>query len=172
LTTPFDERKHAIMMKETMRSLAVAAILAAGLAFPLRAEDTGVAVENPWARASAGAGGASAAYLTVKSEKPDRLVAVTTPVAGMASLHTSVNESGIMKMRPVEGIPVEPGHPAVLEPGGLHIMLEKLKQPLKEGDHFPLTLTFEKAGTRQVEVRVEKAGARMPGGHGGMRPGS
>jgi hypothetical protein len=148
-----------------LRLLAATTFLAA--ASPLHAEDTGVTVENAWARASAAT---SAAYLTLKSERPDRLVGVATPVAGGASLHTSLNEGGIMRMRPAESIPVEPGHPTTLEPGGLHIMLEKLKHPLKEGDHFPLTLTFEKAGTREIEVRVEKAGARGPTSHGGMKP--
>jgi periplasmic copper chaperone A len=159
-------QKRETLVMTSLRLLVVTAFLATA-ALPLRAEDTGVTVENAWARAS---GAASAAYLTLRSERPDRLVGVASPVAGAASLHSSVNDGGIMRMRPAESIPVEPGHPTTLEPGGLHIMLEKLKHPLKEGDHFPLTLTFEKAGTREVEVRVEKAGARGPTNHGGMKP--
>jgi copper(I)-binding protein len=153
--------------------LALAACLALA-PLPLRAAESGVAVANAWARASAGAVGTSAVYLTMKSAEPDRLVAAATPVAGKATLHTSMNESGIMRMRPIEGVPLAPGQPTTLQPGGIHIMLEQLKQPLKEGDRFPLTLTFEKSGTKQVEVAVEKAGARGPaGGHGGaMRHGS
>jgi copper(I)-binding protein len=65
-------------------------------------------------------------------------------------------------MRPVEAIEVTPGAPIVLQPGGLHVMLIGLKAPLKEGERFPLTLTFERAGTIEVEVVVEKLGAMGP----------
>lgn len=67
-----------------------------------------------------------------------------------------------MKMRLVKAIDAKAGAPAVLEPGGLHIMLIGLKQPLKEGEKFPLTLTFEKAGSVSVEVAVESVGAGTP----------
>jgi periplasmic copper chaperone A len=149
------------------RTFAVALLLA-GAALPLRAED-GISVENAWARAGTSTG---AVYLTMQADHPDRLVGVATPAADATSLHTSMNESGIVRMRPVEAIPLEPGKKVALEPGGLHIMLERLKRPLKEGDSFPLTLTFEKGGTRQLDVRVEKAGARAPTHSGGMRHGT
>ena len=52
------------------------------------------------------------------------------------------------------------------QPGGLHVMLFGLKQPLKAGEHFPLTLEFEKAGKVEVQVQVESAEAQVPTGHG------
>jgi len=64
-----------------------------------------------------------------------------------------------MRMRPVEAISVTPGSTTKLEPSGLHVMLLNLKAPLKVGDRFPLTLTFEKAGSVSVEVTVEPVGA-------------
>ena len=68
-----------------------------------------------------------------------------------------------MKMRPAEGgIEAQPGATVALKPGGYHVMLLGLKEPLKEGEKLPLTLTFQKAGTVQVEVNVEAAGAGMP----------
>ena len=64
----------------------------------------------------------------------------------------------------------EPAQPVTLKPGGAHIMLMGLNQPLQAGQSFPLTLTFEKAGQREVSVAVEKPGAMGPGGHaGGMQ---
>ena len=51
----------------------------------------------------------------------------------------------------------------------MHIMLQGLKEPLQAGKFFPLTLTFEKAGQREIEVAVEKAGAMGPEGHAGMQ---
>jgi copper(I)-binding protein len=64
-----------------------------------------------------------------------------------------------MKMHAVGGIDVPARQPVELKPGAYHVMLMELKHPLKEGESFPLTLTFEKAGERKVTVAVEKAGA-------------
>lgn len=118
-----------------------------------------IQVEHPWARASTGDTGV--AYLTIRNtgKADDRLLAAATPVAGHAELHITVNDNGIMKMRPLSAIDVKAGGRAVLKPGGMHVMLMDLKQPLKEGQSFPLTLTFEKAGRLDVTVAVEKAGS-------------
>lgn len=59
------------------------------------------------------------------------------------------------KKRPLEAIEVSPGEPAILQPGGLHVMLMALKTPLIEGEKFPLNLTFERTGSIQVQVMVE-----------------
>ena len=69
-----------------------------------------------------------------------------------------------MRMRAVENIPVPANGQTALEPGGYHIMLIGLKQALKEGGSFPLTLTFEKAGSVTVQVPVQKAGAPAASG--------
>jgi copper(I)-binding protein len=90
-------------------------------------------------------------------------------VADHAELHTHLNDNGVMKMRQIPDIPVEAGATVKLQPGGLHIMLMDLKQPLKEGDKIPMTLRFEKAGEVKVDVHVDKVGA-MPaaaGAHAG-----
>lgn len=128
-----------------------------------------ITVQNPWARASAGRTGNSAAFLTLVGNGPaDRLVSVSAPVAAKVELHETTNDAGIMKMRPVAGIDVVPGKPAVLAPGGLHIMLIGLTQPLRTGDRFPLTLIFAQAAPVTVMVQVAPAGAPGPGG---QRPG-
>jgi len=71
-------------------------------------------------------------------------------------------EGMVMKMRPVAGIDLPAGQAVTLQPGGLHIMLVDLAKPLKAGQTFPLTLTFEKAGSKTVNVAVEKIGAMGP----------
>lgn len=123
-------------------------------------------IEQPWARASATkAAKAGAAYLTVINlgVEPDRLIGATTPLAKKAGLHYVVIDQGVMKMLPVAAIEVSPGEPAVLRPGGLHIMLMGLQAPLVEGETFPLTLTFEKAGNVEVEVTIQGPAAIQPG---------
>jgi periplasmic copper chaperone A len=146
-------------------TLLLAASMAASLAQSTAPSPSApIAVENPWARATPGNSKTGAAYMTVidRGSAPDRLVGVSSPVAARAQLHTASNENGVMKMRQVDGIPLEPGKPIELKPGGYHVMLVDLKQPLKEGDRFPLTLTFEKAGSVAVTVTVQKAGAGAP----------
>jgi copper(I)-binding protein len=69
-----------------------------------------------------------------------------------------------MRMRPIAGLDVKPAGRVVLQPGGYHVMLVDLKHPLQAGEHFPLTLEFEKAGSIEVDVEVESmaAGAMHP----------
>lgn len=114
-----------------------------------------LAVEGAWARASVGANGA--AYFTVRNmgDTEDRLVAVRGDVAKAVELHAMSMDGGVMKMHAAEGgIAVPAKGTAELKPGGLHVMLIGLKAPLEEGDTFPLTLVFEKAGERTVEIAV------------------
>ncbi|MFO1128225.1 MAG: copper chaperone PCu(A)C [Rhodospirillales bacterium] len=131
-----------------------------------------IAIDHPWARASAGTATVGAAYMRIstKGATGDRLVGASSPVAGEAELHTHIAEGDVMRMRPVEGIEVEPGKPAELKPGGLHVMLMSLKAPLKEGETFPLTLDFAKAGKVTVEVAVQSVAAGGPAGQPGDAP--
>lgn len=155
-------------MRTTRRSLLAAMLLSATmLAGPVRAQSP-LTVEAPWARASAGSAANSAAYMTIvnKTNQLDRLLSASANVSEKVELHTHINEGGVMQMRQIQAIEVNPGEPAVLQPGGLHVMLIGLKAPLKAGDNFPLTLTFEKAGKIEVNVTVRAPGAAaMPRGH-------
>lgn len=120
-----------------------------------------LSIEQPWARATIGQGAAGAAYLTVVNHgaAADRLLAVTTPAAKKAELHTHSMDGGVMKMRHVEAVDIAPQATTVLAPGGYHIMLFGLAKPLSEGDAFPVTLRFQSAGSVEVQVRVRAAGA-------------
>jgi periplasmic copper chaperone A len=122
-----------------------------------------VEVKNAWARATPGKAETGAAYLTIQAATPDRLIAVSTPVADKAEPHEMTMQGGVMRMRSLATIDLPAGQAVVLKPGATHIMLVGLKQPLRVGDSFPLTLEFEKAGKREVTVVVEKAGAMGPG---------
>jgi copper(I)-binding protein len=67
-----------------------------------------------------------------------------------------------MRMRPLQRIEIGPGAKAVLQPGGVHIMILGLAAPFKEGDRVPMTLRFERAGTIEVELQVESPRAAPP----------
>jgi copper(I)-binding protein len=144
-----------------------ALIRIAGDAMPM-AKAGDIQVLQPFARATpAKVGGV---FLTLKNAggTADKLVKAASPVAETVELHTHIKDGDAMRMRAVENIPVPAHGQTALEPGGYHVMLIGLKQTLKEGTSFPLTLTFEKAGTVTLNVPVQKAGSSgMPaaGGH-------
>ncbi|MFO1119255.1 MAG: copper chaperone PCu(A)C [Rhodospirillales bacterium] len=145
--------------------LAPAVLAAVVLAHPVAAAE--ITVQEPFARASAGMAEAGAAFMQLSNASAvnDQLVAASTPVAARAELHSHIKEDDIMRMRQVPSIEVPAGGTVALQPGGLHIMLIGLKQPLRQGETFPLTLTFARAGVVTVEVPVKSVGemAPMPG---------
>jgi hypothetical protein len=129
-----------------------------------------IEIKAAWARATPGHAENGAAYLTIVSSMPDRLTGASSPVAKRVELHTMSMESGVMRMRPLAGIDIPAGQAVTLSPGGMHIMLVGLTQPLREKQSFPLTLSFDRAGSREVTVAVEKAGAMGPGGQAAGPP--
>jgi copper(I)-binding protein len=145
----------------SIKSAAFAAGLA--LASTALAQIGEVQISSSWARATPGNAENGAAYVTIQSPTADRLVSVSSPVAKKAELHTMSMQGMVMQMRPLAGLDIPAGQPVTLRPGGEHIMLLGLNRPLREGQSFPLTLTFEKAGAREVTVAVEKLGAAGPG---------
>jgi copper(I)-binding protein len=158
------------MKDPAMKTFLYALALCAGIGHAALAQSSApVEITHAWARATAATAKTGGAYLTIanKGASDDRLVAVAGTVAAKAELHVTSMDNGVMKMRPLPAVDIKAGGQAELKPGGMHIMLVGLAAPLKEGQTFPLTLTFEKAGKVEVTVTVEKAGAMgdraMPG---------
>lgn len=120
-----------------------------------------ITVSNAWARASAGMARAGAAFLTITNNgsTEDRVISAQSPVSDRAELHTHIKDGDVMRMRQVEDIPVHAGQTVTLQPGGLHVMFMGLHDGFKEGESFPLTLTFEKAGPVETTVTILGAGA-------------
>jgi len=131
------------------------------------AQTGSIEIKEAWARATPGGAQNGAAYVTLVSPTGDRLTGVSSPVAEKAELHQMTNDGGIMKMREVTAIELPPGTPVSLKPGGLHVMLMGLTHPLQPGQSVPMTLQFEKSGTREVDVAVGKVGATGPETHSG-----
>jgi copper(I)-binding protein len=116
-----------------------------------------VRIEEPFARPVIQAGGVGAVYLDLVNGTgaDDRLVSASSPIAGDVETHESVQEGDIAKMvaRP-EGFVVPAGGTVSLKPGGKHLMLFDVRQPVKAGEAIPLQLRFEKAGIVEVQVPV------------------
>ena len=143
-----------------MRSLILAIAFLIGLCDLTGAQAGSIEVRDAWARATAGSA-PGGAFMTIVNTgaSDDRLIAASSPFAGMAELHETKEVNGVVKMTPVPVLEIKAGTKVILAPGGLHIMLMDLKAPLKRGQSFPLMLSFEKAGMVEVTVKVQKAGA-------------
>ena len=140
------------MPRFTSRLVAVVA-LAVPVALPAAAQ---VVVTDAWARAVVPGQKTTGAFMRLTAKTDATLVDVASPAAKIVEIHEMKLDGGVMKMNAVEKLPLPAGKPVDLKPGGYHVMLMDLTQPLKAGDTVPLTLTIvDKAGKAQkLEVRA------------------
>lgn len=98
-------------------------------------------VRDAWTRQTPGSD-VAAVYLTLQNptRQPVTVVGVESSAAGHAMIHESKTEGGISKMRAHEQLVVAPGETLKFEPGGLHVMLHGLTQPLAVGQNIPLII--------------------------------
>ncbi len=117
-----------------------------------------IRIVHPFATPTVAGAMSGGAYLTLenKGKDGDKLVAVSTPRAKRVELHTMSMDGGVMRMREVDAIEIKPGASIKMRPGaGFHLMLMELAQPLKDGETFPMTVTFEKSGKVDVKAYVQ-----------------
>jgi hypothetical protein len=117
-----------------------------------------------WARATPPGAPVAAAYLDLRNTgaADDALLAVETPLAGRVEIHTMNMEEGVMRMRQVERLDLPAQQSVTMAPGGLHLMLMELNQPLVAGESVVLSLRFEQAGAMEVSAVVAPVGATAP----------
>lgn len=123
-------------------------------------------IKGGWVRTTAN--DVSAAYMMIENEGlEDTLVAATSPISSMVQLHEVVTEGSSTKMQEKEGGFTVPAQGSVeLKPGGFHIMMMNLTEPLEEGDEVEVTLTFEETGEVTLTLPVQRGeGGSMDGGH-------
>src|SRR5215216_3410406 len=114
----------------------------------------GVEVRDAWARPAA-QGENEAVYLVIRSSEEDEITGVSSDVAEAAEIHESMMNGDVMEMHQEESVPLGAGEEVRFEPGGLHIMLVRLKQDLKNGDEFEITLQFKSREDLKVRVAVK-----------------
>lgn len=145
-------------------------VLAALTWLPAAAAAQPVVVKDAWVRAPAPGQNIAAAYMELTSKTTMVLVGVSSTSAAAAELHITSMEAGVMKMRPVARVELPGSKTVKLAPGGVHLMLIDLKQPLKPGEKVPLTLTVQRpdASSRSVftvQAEVRTAAAAPPAHH-------
>lgn len=125
---------------------------------------------HPWARATPPGAPVAGGFVTIRNSgrENDRLLSVTSSIAESVEIHQSSIVDGTARMRPVANLDIAPGQEVVLGPGGYHFMFLKPKAQLRQGEKFPATLVFEKAGHVGVEFVVQGIGSAAPAhdGHG------
>ena len=150
-----------------LRTLIAATRCCVAIAAPVAAEPVmagELVIEQHWARASIGTSRPGAIYLTIRNDgmEPDALVSVSTDVAETAEVHETVTNEGLTRMKSVGEVGVPPEASVSFAPGGKHIMLMGLREPLVEGDEFTMFLTFERAGEVPVSVPILGIASRGP----------
>jgi hypothetical protein len=145
--------------------LSTALLFAAPAAFACETFTVGdLTIEHAWSKATIGAERPAVFYveITNNGSADDALISITTPAADTPMLHETVVTDGIASMPHAMSIPVPAGETVALSPGGYHGMLMGLATVLKEGDRFPVTLTFENVGDVTVDVDVLSLRAEGP----------
>jgi copper(I)-binding protein len=161
--------RHLIFASIAVIMTAVSALIGpAARAEDVKAGD--LVISQAWSRATPTGAKVGGSYLTIenKGTAPDKLIGASSDVAGSMQVHEMSMTDGMMKMRPLEnGLTIEPGKTIKLAPGGYHLMMMDLKNPLKQGDKLPITLEFEKAGKVQATFDVMGVGAQGPAASSG-----
>jgi hypothetical protein len=158
-------------MFRMLSALRLAALSLLLLAVPAGAHEYKIGdlkIDHPWSRATPPGAKVAGGFMKITNtgSQPDRLIGGSAVAAGVFEVHEMKMEGNVMKMRALEkGLEIKPGQTVELKPGGFHVMFMDLKAPLKEGDKVKGTLVFERAGTIEVEYKIEARGAS--GGHAG-----
>jgi copper(I)-binding protein len=153
--------------RDSVKGLIVAGIVAlmlpVGHAAAVDFKVDSLVIASPWTRATPKGATIGGGYLDIKNNgtAPDRLLHGSVSVAKRFQIHSTTTEDGVAKMREVTaGIEIKPGETIRFEPGGSHLMFVNLMQPLNEGETVHGTLTFEHAGTVDIEYPVLGMGAK------------
>lgn len=144
-------------MKYCLSVFVLALALVAPTAFAHDYSQGPVKVDHPWSRPTPPGTPMGVGYMSISNSGSSdiTLVGAATPRAGSVSIHETSMHDGVMRMAPVKGGLVIPGGSTVeLKPHSFHLMLEKLKSPLREGESIPMTLSFEGAEEMQIELNV------------------
>lgn len=154
-------------MKTILKTTATAILLALGAS--AWAQSAAVDVQGAWARATVQGQKATGAFMKLTAKENAKLVSASSPVAGVVEIHEMKMEENVMKMRAIPSLDLPAGKAVELKPGGYHVMLMDLKEPLKKETTVPLTLVVkdDKGVESKVELTVPVS-LKSPNGMGGM----
>ena len=139
-----------------MRFVSLATVLTLATAAAATSAQAQTRIADPWVRGTVAQQKATGLFVTLSSASGTRLVSASSPVAGVVEIHQMAMEGNVMKMRALSnGLELPAGKAVELKPGGYHVMLLDLKQPLLAGDTVPVTLVFEGADKKREVVEIK-----------------
>jgi periplasmic copper chaperone A len=110
------------------------------------------------------------AFMKLTATESVQLVGVSTPLAGVAEVHEMKLVGEVMRMRALARLDLPAGQTVELKPGGYHLMLQDLKQPLPQGSTVPMTLRFRNAKGLESKLELNVPVAPRAPGAGGSGP--
>jgi copper(I)-binding protein len=137
----------------------VVVLLLAWLLLPVISfAEASLTISNGWTRPTLKGQMMGAAYVTLTNETktPIDVMAASAKIAERVELHTHLHEDGVARMRQITELQIMPESTQQMKPGGLHIMFFGLRQPLKEGESFPLTLTLADGTQLSTTIAVKQ----------------
>ena len=135
-----------------MKRLMLTALATLLTASPVLAQ---VTVADPWVRGTVAQQRATGAFMKLTAPDGARLVEARSPVAGVVEIHEMTMDNNVMRMRQVPMLELPAGKAVELKPGGYHVMLMDLKQPMKTGESVPITLVFEDKDKKRLTVDIQ-----------------
>jgi copper(I)-binding protein len=132
-----------------------------GLLIGCSPTNDGISISDEWVRATPSLE-VGAAYMTLQSPHNTALVQVESPAADKVEIHSMTMDEGVMRMRMMDALPLPAGETVKLEPGGFHLMLFGLKQPLEAGTQVEFTLHFKDNAGEATTMKISspvKAGS-------------
>ena len=116
-----------------------------------------IVVSDAWIRGLPPGSSVTAAYMVIENlgNNEDKLIGINSSFSAHAGIHTTqIDKDGIARMNMLRELVIPAGKKVVLEPGGTHIMLTGITEPIKKDDKLKLELVFERAGTKEIYVKV------------------
>jgi len=150
-----------------MKARILGIALSAGLATSALAHHDGevvaagdLVVSHGWTYEVSDTAHAVDVYLTIDNEgaTADRLIGAAVGFADQVEIQAPVLDDGVLKTTTVQAVEIAPGQVLTFQPGGVHLVVQSVQQTFEHGQHFDLTLTFEKAGTVELEIEIEEQG--------------
>ncbi len=125
----------------------------------------GITIKNPWIKESPPVLKVISAYMTIENQGSldDYLVSASSDACDKVELHLMTHKNDVMDMKMVSEIKIPTKGSTQLKPMGYHLMLINTKNHYKAGDKIKISLTFKRAGVKNIESLVKKDNS--PGGH-------
>lgn len=144
--------KHGMVLKQLVLFILGINFVAASYA------EAQIIITDAWIRELPRGSSVTAGYMVIENRgnNDDKLTGINPTFGGNGGIHTTeVDDNGIARMEMLEELIIPAGKKVVLEPGGTHIMLTDITQPVEKGDKLKLELLFEGAGKKDIYVKVK-----------------